>query len=90
MKGLRWRRWRTKELYQLDVIAQDVRFAFRVLRRTPLFAMTIVATLVLGIGLNASVFTTQSATQAPVRSWAPRRSWPRWFPRGGHVGCTRG
>lgn len=48
-------------LYQLDLLAQDIRFALRLLRRTPVLAVTIVLTLVLGIGLNASVFTILNA-----------------------------
>jgi predicted permease len=48
-------------LYQLDLLGQDIGFAFRLLRRTPLLAGTIVATLVLGISLNATVFTILNA-----------------------------
>jgi predicted permease len=48
-------------LYQIDLLAQDVRFALRLVRRTPLLSATIVLTLVLGISLNASVFTILNA-----------------------------
>jgi predicted permease len=50
-----------RPLYHVDLLAQDVRFALRLLRRTPLLAATIVLTLVLGISLNASVFTILNA-----------------------------
>ncbi|MBL0158382.1 MAG: ABC transporter permease [Bryobacterales bacterium] len=41
----------------LDALWQDVRFALRSLRRTPLVTFTIVATVGLGIGVTATVFT---------------------------------
>lgn len=41
----------------LDGVAQDVRFAFRSLGRTPGFTLTAVVILALGIGINAAVFT---------------------------------
>src|SRR5687767_9954693 len=43
-------------LYQLDLLRQDVGFALRLLRRTPLLAATIVLILVVGIGLNTTAF----------------------------------
>src|SRR5437879_3256846 len=41
----------------IDNILRDVRFAIRSLRRTPVFALTAVVVLGLGIGANATVFT---------------------------------
>lgn len=41
----------------LDRLAQDVRFAFRLLHRNPGFAATAVITIALGIGANTTVFT---------------------------------
>ncbi|HTX37058.1 MAG TPA: ADOP family duplicated permease [Bryobacteraceae bacterium] len=41
----------------LETIWEDVRFGCRLIRRNPLFAAVVVATLTIGIGINASVFT---------------------------------
>jgi putative ABC transport system permease protein len=40
----------------LQQLAQDVRFACRMLRKAPVFATTAVATLAIGIGLTSAVF----------------------------------
>src|SRR2546426_645944 len=41
----------------LDALAQDIRYALTTFRRAPLAVLTIVATLALGLGLIAVVFT---------------------------------
>lgn len=41
----------------LDDLMPDTRFAWRALRRSPTFALTAIATLALGIGANAGIFT---------------------------------
>ena len=41
---------------------QDLRVAARSLRRSPGFALTAIATLAIGIGVNATVFTVTNAT----------------------------
>jgi putative ABC transport system permease protein len=51
----------SRGLPALDGILQDVRFAFRALRRSPEFALTAIATLAIGIGVNAAVFTVTKA-----------------------------
>jgi putative ABC transport system permease protein len=45
----------------LDGIVQDMRYAVRGLRRSPEVSVTAIATLALGIGLNAAVFTVTNA-----------------------------
>ena len=44
-----------------DSLVQDIRYAVRTLRRAPLFAATVVATMGLGLGLLASAFTLLNA-----------------------------
>jgi predicted permease len=44
-----------------DSLAQDIRYAFRALKRAPLFALTVAATMGLGLGLLASAFTILNA-----------------------------
>jgi predicted permease len=42
-------------------IAQDVRFAFRLLRKSPIFSLTAVVTIALGVGVNAAIFSVLNA-----------------------------
>ncbi len=45
----------------LDVLAQDVRYGLRLLARTPLVSIIIVASLALGIGANTAMFSVLNA-----------------------------
>jgi predicted permease len=45
----------------VDALVRDISYAFRTFRRAPLAALTIVATIAVGLGLAAAVFTFYSA-----------------------------
>ncbi len=49
-------------LVWLETLRNDLRFAVRMLRKSPLFTGTVVMTLALGIGLNTAVFSAIDAT----------------------------
>jgi hypothetical protein len=41
----------------IETLFRDIRYAFRGFRRAPLFALTVIATISLGLGVNTAVFT---------------------------------
>jgi predicted permease len=55
----------------LERLQQDVRFGARLLRRSPAFALTAIAVLALGIGVNLAAF---QLFEAVALSWLPVRS----------------
>ena len=46
-----------RRINPIETLRQDVRYALRGLRRTPTFALTVIATIGLGLGVNTALFT---------------------------------
>ena len=56
---------------RLESLWGDIRFAFRIFKRSPAVALTVIGTLAVALGLNATAYSrVQTRTSRPPR-------WPR-------------
>src|SRR5579871_3962488 len=76
----------------VETLFQDVRYALRGFRRTPLFAITVIATIALGLGINTAVFTIFNAyVLRPISVRDPSSLFELdWKNRGGWFSPTAG
>jgi predicted permease len=82
----------SREVWQwtrLESIAADAKFAFRRLRRSPGFAVTVLLTLAIGIGANTAVFTVlDSVLFKPLPYPEPGRLVALWLEAPGAAGLA--
>ncbi|HET9370540.1 MAG TPA: ABC transporter permease [Vicinamibacterales bacterium] len=73
----------------MNQIAQDIRFAMRTFRRRPAFAAALVATLALGIGANAAIFSVTNAVLLQRLPFADPERLVMVWENAAHVGFPR-
>jgi predicted permease len=64
-----------------ETLWEDMRYGARLIRRSPLLSTVVVATLTIGIGLNASIFTVLSGTALTPHVYRDPASFVRIFPK---------
>lgn len=72
-------------LPQIDIAVRDLRYAWRVLAKSPAFTAVAVTTLALGIGVNTTLFTAFNAVALkplPVKDSGRVVRFERWFENG--------
>ena len=74
----------------VETLLEDARFALRLIRRNPLWSATVVLTLTVGIGINASVFTVVSGVALRPHVENDPASFVRIFPVSRRQGTPRG
>ena len=69
----------------IETLLQDIRYALRGFRRAPIFALTVVATIGLGLGINTALFTVFNAyVLRPLAVADPHSLYePHWVNRAG-------
>lgn len=83
---------RSREVWQwraIESVAADLKFALRRMRKSPVFAATVIATLAIGIGANTAVFSVlNSVLLKPLPYPEPNQLVSLWLDAPGAAGLT--